>query len=187
MTLSPTVPLIAPGQTQNYTVLTLTEPGSGTPVSTALTASAPTGLSFDLANTSVPAQATSRVPVVIHASSSMAPGTYQVSVKETEGSDVKSQSFTVKVVTTLVVMEDLAFVPQYVNVTAGSTVYWLNLDSQIGCCDPGFHDVDFSALGVESPSLARLGTYSYTFQDPGDYYYICSIHTFMTGEVRVSS
>jgi plastocyanin len=187
MTLSPTVPLIAPGQTQNYTLLTLTESNSVTPVSTTLTVSAPAGLSFDLANSSIPALATFNVPIVIHASPSIAPGTYQVSVKETEGSAVKSQSFTVKVVAALVVMEHLAFVPEYLNVTAGTTVYWMNLDSEIGCCDPGFHDVDFSALGVESPVLARLGSYSYTFQNSGDFYYICSIHTFMTGEVRVSS
>jgi plastocyanin len=187
MTLSPTVPLIAPGQTQNYTMLTLAEPSSETRVSTRLTTSSPAGLSFDVANSTIPALATFNVPIVIHASPSITPGTYQVSIKETEGSAVKSESFTVKVVAALVVMEHLAFVPEYVNVTAGTTVYWMNLDSQIGCCDPGFHDVDFSALGVESPTLARLGTYSYTFQNSGEFYYICSIHTFMTGEVRVSS
>ena len=111
MTLSPTVPIIAPGQTQNYTVMTLTEEGSKITVPTTLTASAPDGLSFKISNTYVAPQATTFIPVVVHASSTLEPGPYQVTVEEREGSSVRNQTFTITVVPALVVMEHLTFVP----------------------------------------------------------------------------
>ena len=64
MTLAPTVTLIAPGQTQNYSVLTLTMPSSSVSVPATLTASAPEGLSFEISNTYVAPQETSKIPVV---------------------------------------------------------------------------------------------------------------------------
>lgn len=187
MTLAPATPLIAPGQTQNYSALTVTQPNSGTEVATTLTAFAPPGLSFEISQTYVPPQNTLPIPVVIRASSALAPGTYQVTVEEQEGSSLKNQSFPIEVVPALVVMEHLAFVPQSLNVTKGTTVYWMNLDSNIGCCDPGYHNVAFhSGVNVTSPILKRLDTWSYTFDVPGQYFYYCSIHPFMAAEVNVT-
>ena len=159
MTLSPTVILIAPGQTQNYSVLTVTMPSSKPAVSTTLAASAPGGLSFEISNTYVPPQETAEIPIVIHASSTLAPGPYKVTVKETEGSSVRDQTFTITVVPALVVMEHLTFVPHTLNVAEGTTVYWMNLDSTIGCCDPGIHNVDFTTgMKFQSPNLRTFGT-----------------------------
>jgi len=187
MTLAPTVTLIAPGQTQNYSVLTLTVPSSKATVPTTLAAFAPEGLSFKISNTFVPPQETSNIPVVVHASSALAPGPYKVTVEEREGSSVRNQTFTVTVVPALVVMEHLTFVPQHLSVSKGTTVDWMNLDSMIGCCDPGVHNVDFTAgTSLLSPNLATYGTWSFQFQNTGDFYYICSIHPFMTGAVSVS-
>ncbi|MDA4115648.1 MAG: hypothetical protein OK442_03730 [Thaumarchaeota archaeon] len=187
MTLTPTVVLIAPGQTQNYSVLTVTMPSSKVPVSATLAASAPEGLSFEMSDTYVPPQESSNIPIVIHASSSLAPGPYRVTVRETEGSSVRDQTFTVTVVPALVVMEHLTFVPHTLSVARGTTVYWMNLDSTIGCCDPGIHNVDFTTgLDFQSPDLRTFGTWSFQFENAGDFYYICSIHPFMTGEIGVS-
>ena len=188
MTLAPATPLIAPGQIQNYSALTVTQPNSGTAVATTLTAFAPAGLSFEISQTYVPPQNTLPIPVVIRASLAIAPGTYQVTVEEQEGSSLKNQTFPITVVPAFVVMEHLAFVPANLNVTKGTTVYWMNLDSNIGCCDPGYHNVAFhSGVNITSPVLRRLDTWSYTFVAPGEYYYYCSIHPFMAAEVNVTA
>jgi len=187
MTLAPTTPMIAPGQIQNYSALTVIQPNIGTALPTTLTAFAPEGLSFDISQTYVPPQNTLAIPVVIRASLSLAPGTYQVTVEEQEGSSLKNQTFPVTVVSAFVVMEHLTFVPADLNVTKGTTVYWMNLDSNIGCCDPGYHNVAFhSGVNTTSPILKRLDTWSYTFDTPGAYFYYCSIHPFMAAEVNVA-
>ncbi len=188
MTLSPTSPLIAPGQTQNYSVLTLTEAGSKVTVPTSLTAFAPEGLSVEITQSSVPPQATTQIPVVVQASPTIAPGPYQVTVEEVQGYAVRNQTFTITVVPALVVMEHLTFIPALLNVTKGTAVYWINLDSTIGCCDPGYHDVSFRAgINVTSPILKRLNTWSYTFETTGQFYYYCTIHPFMAAEVNVTA
>ncbi len=187
VTISPANPLIAPGQTQNYTVLTLSEPASKAPVAATLSAFTPQGLSFDISQSYGAPQVTTLVPVVIHASLSLAAGPYQVTVRVQEGAAVRNQTFTVTVVPALVVMEHLAFVPQFLNVTKGTTVYWMNLDSTIGCCDPGYHDVAFRAgMNMTSPILERLDTWSFTFDTPGQFFYYCTIHPFMAAEVSVT-
>jgi plastocyanin len=188
MTIAPAVPLIAPGQTQNFTVLTLSQPVSESTLPTTLTAFSPKGLSFQISQTYVPAQATTVIPVVMRSSTSLAPGGYEVTVEEKEGSSVRNQTFAVMVVPALVVMEHLKFVPETLNVAKGTTVYWVNLDSMIGCCDPGIHNVDFTAgMSVRSPDLGTLDTWSFQFENTGDFYYICSIHPLMTGEVKVAA
>jgi len=187
MTLAPTVTVVAPGQTQNYSVLTLTVAGSKVTAPTTLTAFAPDGLSFEISKTYLPPSGTSSIPVVVHASSTLAPGPYQVTVEEKEGSAVRNQTFKVTVVPALVVMEHLTFVPQFLNVTKGTTVYWMNLDSTIGCCDPGYHNVAFRAgVNVTSPVLRRLEMWNFTFDTAGQFYYYCSIHPFMAAEVSVT-
>jgi plastocyanin len=188
MTIAPAIPLIAPGQTQNYTVLTLSQPASGSTLTTILTAYSTQGLSFEISQTQVPAQATAIIPVAIRTSASLAPGKYEVTVEEKVGSSVRNQTFAVNVVPALVVMEHLTFVPQHLTVPKGTTVYWLNLDSMIGCCDPGIHNAVFTAgMSVRSPNLGTHDTWSFQFENTGDFYYICSIHPYMTGEVSVSA
>jgi plastocyanin len=104
------------------------------------------------------------------------------------GSSARNQTFTVVVVQALVVMERMTFVPGIVNVAQGTTVYWMNLDSTIGCCDPGYHNVVFGDVAnASSPVLKRLGTWNFTFEAPGQFHYICSIHPWMVGEVNVTA
>ena len=188
VTLSPANPLIAPGQTQNYTVLTVSEPPSKPAVPATLTAYTPPGLSFDIPQSNASPQTTTLVALAIHASMAIAPGPYQVTVELREGSAVRNQTFTVTVVPALVVMEHLSFVPQFLNVTKGTTVYWMNLDSTIGCCDPGNHNVAFRVgMNMTSPTLKRLDTWSFTFDTPGRFFYYCSIHPFMAAAVNVAA
>jgi plastocyanin len=189
LTLNPASPLIGLGQTQNYSLLTVNATGLGTAARIGLTAFAPEGMSFELSQTYVSSQqSVTSIPVVIRASPTLSPGPHSVTVEERMGSTARNQTFTIDVVPALVVMERLSFVPQILNVTEGTTVYWLNLDSTIGCCDPGYHNAVFgSGLNSSSPVLKRLGAWNFTFETPGEFYYLCSIHPFMAGEVVVTA
>ena len=87
----------------------------------------------------------------------------------------------------LVIMHDFAFHPTDINIRRGTPVTWLNLDSTIGCCDPGLHDVSFTVgVNATSPQLNRFQSWSLTFGKDGSYYYYCTIHPYMVGEVTVT-
>jgi plastocyanin len=77
-----------------------------------------------------------------------------------------------------VAIVDYEFDPETVTVKAGDTVFWTNL----GTVKEG-HDV--AGDGFESETLPNGGTYSFTFNSPGTYSYICSIHPEMKGSVEV--
>ena len=187
LTLNPSSPLVGLGQTQNYSLLVVNSTGFQNASPIVLTASSPEGLSFRLSQTRISSQETeTSIPVTISASSSIALGPHSVTVRERSGASSRNQTFTVVVVPVLVVMKNLAFVPGTVNVTTGTTVYWMNLDSEVGCCDPGYHNAVFGS-GASSPILKRLVTWDYTFDAPGEFYYMCSIHPYMAGEVVVST
>lgn len=186
--LAPDTPMVAPGQTQNYSILTVSVPSSESVITT-LRAFSPQGLSFQMNRTTLAARENASVPVTITASPSLTPGDYRVEVEESEGEAARNQTFTVDVVPALVVMLHVSFQPASISVAPGTTVYWINLDSVIGCCDPGYHDVSFQGGGmnVTSPILRRLDTWSYTFETPGTFYYDCTIHPWMVGVVYVGS
>jgi amicyanin len=80
-------------------------------------------------------------------------------------------------------IQNIAFNPQTITVSAGTTVTWTNLDGvnhQI-LADAGQADIaDFS-----SPTMSQGSTYSYTFHKAGTWAYHCSIHTGMKGTVIV--
>jgi len=74
---------------------------------------------------------------------------------------------------------NFAFGPQAVTVKAGSTVHWMNHDTEA-------HTVTSNAGAFGSPVLQPGAGYSFTFTKPGTYRYHCTIHPFMTGTVTVS-
>ncbi len=72
------------------------------------------------------------------------------------------------------------FEPSDVEVTAGTEVVWTNDDAVA-------HTVqDEGELFAESPELATGDTFSFTYDTPGTYPYICGIHPYMKGTVTVS-
>ena len=80
---------------------------------------------------------------------------------------------------TSVSISDFKFNPVTLTVKAGSTVTWTNQDEEphtIAAKDGSFH----------SPGMDTHGSYSFTFNTPGSYDYVCSIHPFMTGTVVVT-
>lgn len=77
-------------------------------------------------------------------------------------------------------IEGFEFQPASTTVSAGSTVTWTNRDDAI-------HSIqDESDLGTEeSDDLGEGDTFEITYDQPGEYPYICGIHNYMTGTVVV--
>ena len=81
---------------------------------------------------------------------------------------------------TPVAITNFLYEPQELQVTPGTKVTWTNKDSAP-------HDVqDLSELKIPiSPELLQGYAFSITYEKPGSYPYNCSLHTFMTGIVKV--
>ena len=66
-------------------------------------------------------------------------------------------------------MTNSAFVPEEIHVPAGTTVEWVN-GSDVA------HTVTSTSGLFDSGNIAPSGSYSFTFQDPGEYLYFCDYH-----------
>lgn len=76
-------------------------------------------------------------------------------------------------------IDNFAFVPAALTVSAGSTVTWTNHDEEphtVAASDGSFH----------SPGMGSQATYSHTFPTAGKFDYVCSIHPFMHATVVVT-
>jgi plastocyanin len=185
--LSPALPLIAPGQTQNYTSIRIG--GTALNGTIVLAVSAPPGLTLVPETTSVSLSSNAQsIPLVLKAAPSLPTGKYQVTITSRSAVVLAgSETFSVEVVPMLVVLHALAFHPQNVTVPKGTAVTWINLDSNIGCCDPGYHNVVFlSGANGSSPQLKQLDSWSFKFDATGEANYFCSIHPYMKGQVTVT-
>lgn len=79
-----------------------------------------------------------------------------------------------------VTIEQFQFRPGEIAVEPGTTVTWTNQDTVA-------HTVkDNGELFPESDELAKGESFSFTYDDPGTYPYICGIHPYMKGTVTVS-
>ena len=77
-----------------------------------------------------------------------------------------------------VVMKNFDFAPMALSVPAGTTVTWTNQDGEP-------HTV-VSADGLfRSAALDQNDTFKFTFDKPGTYKYVCSIHPKMVGTITV--
>jgi plastocyanin len=75
-------------------------------------------------------------------------------------------------------IDNFAFAPATLTVTAGTTVTWTNHDEEphtVAANDGSFH----------SPGMGTGATYSHTFAASGTFEYVCSIHPMMHGTVVV--
>lgn len=85
-----------------------------------------------------------------------------------------TQTLTAQPVT--VEITGFAFVPATVTISKGTTIIWTQQDSFP-------HTV--TGTGLDSGSLGKGQTFSYTFNEAGTFNYICSLHTSMKGTVIV--
>jgi len=79
-----------------------------------------------------------------------------------------------------VTIDNFAFAPKELVVTAGTTVTWVNTDDVA-------HTVTSKAVPAhfDSRALHTGGTFSFEFKRPGTYDYFCKPHPYMTGRVIV--
>jgi plastocyanin len=76
-------------------------------------------------------------------------------------------------------IDNFAFAPATLTVTAGSTVTWTNKDEEP-------HTVVANDGSFRSPGMASQATFSFTFTKPGKFDYVCSIHPYMHATVVVT-
>lgn len=89
-------------------------------------------------------------------------------------------------------MELIRYRPEVLDITAGTTVTWLQKDAGVHTVTSGL--VEQGGGGVtkvpdgrfDSGEIATGKTFSFTFDQPGTYRYFCSVHpATMRGEVQV--
>jgi plastocyanin len=77
-----------------------------------------------------------------------------------------------------IVMKNFDFSPMAITVTHGATVMWKNLDGEP-------HTVVGIDGSFRSPALDQNDTFKFTFDKPGVYKYLCTIHPKMMGTITV--
>ena len=82
-----------------------------------------------------------------------------------------------------------SYYPKKLEITPGTTVTWINEDvfSYLAGEFSGIHNV-VSTEGpttLNSPMLAHAESWSYTFEEVGEYTYLCTPHPYMEGKVKV--
>jgi plastocyanin len=75
-------------------------------------------------------------------------------------------------------IDNFAFAPATLTVTAGTTVTWKNEDDSP-------HRIGDKNGTLKSAALDTDDTFSHTFAAPGEYPYICTIHPYMAGKIIV--
>jgi plastocyanin len=124
---------------------------------------------------------------------SIAPGAYPITIEASSGTLAVNYSFTVQVVKYLVTINNNIFSPGSLNVTVGSTVYWIDVSTEAA---NGAYNVVFNAINVQSPVLnpcvlgsygpEACSTFSYTFTTAGTFSYISNIYAEMKGTITVT-
>ena len=77
-----------------------------------------------------------------------------------------------------VVIKDFMFAPLALTVKAGSVVSWTNHDNEP-------HTVASDAGAFRSGALDTNDSFSFKFEKPGTYRFLCSIHPYMVGTITV--
>jgi plastocyanin len=77
-----------------------------------------------------------------------------------------------------VIMEGMVFRPNVITINAGDAVAWINKDLVP-------HTATSSAPGFDSKIVAANTSWRHTFEQPGDFNYVCSLHPTMTVTLHV--
>jgi len=77
-----------------------------------------------------------------------------------------------------VMIRDFMFAPVALTVKAGSVVSWTNQDNEP-------HTVASDAGVFRSGALDTNESFSFKFDKPGSYHFLCSIHPYMVGTITV--
>jgi plastocyanin len=72
------------------------------------------------------------------------------------------------------------FGPNDITIDAGTTVEWVNHDETI-------HNIVMPTARIASPGMDTGDHFTHSFDQPGDYTYLCALHPHMTGVVHVKA
>jgi plastocyanin len=116
-------------------------------------------------------------------STGIAPGTDQSTMAGMPGATASTASTAAPapVAGNAVAIKNFAFSPASLTVKVGTTVTWINQDT-----DAHTVTTQNNAGPLSSQALTTGQTYSYTFTKAGTYSYLCTIHPFMTATVTVT-
>jgi plastocyanin len=81
-------------------------------------------------------------------------------------------------VPTVIVIKDFAFSPSTITVEPGTTVTWMNEDESP-------HTISDNGKAFRSAALDTNDRFSYTFMQPGEFTYYCTMHPTMVGKIVV--
>jgi plastocyanin len=70
------------------------------------------------------------------------------------------------------------FAPSDVTIAPGTTVVWVNHDDMV-------HSIVSTDRLFDSKAMDTGDQYSFTFDKEGDYGYVCSLHPYMSGMIKV--
>ena len=73
-------------------------------------------------------------------------------------------------------IHDIAFLPQVLTVTPGTTITWTNEDGMVHTVTSGTTSDD--AVWSTSPGIPPGGTFSVSLRKPGSYHYYCKLHVY---------
>jgi plastocyanin len=80
--------------------------------------------------------------------------------------------------TVTIAVENFQFSPADVTVEPGTLVEWVNRDQAI-------HNIVLTTAKVSSPGMDTGDHYTFKFNAPGDYPFLCALHPHMTGVIHV--
>lgn len=86
-----------------------------------------------------------------------------------------------------IVIQNIAFEPVRLVVSKGTKVTWINKDAVVHFVNTDPHPTHNFEPGLNSLELGQGASYSYTFNQPGEYAYHCSAHTNMVGRILVEN
>ena len=79
------------------------------------------------------------------------------------------------------------FTPAEIEIKKGTTITWLMREFDFPQGDPGFHNVVADGGEFNSKNLRSVDeTWSYTFNEVGEFSYICQPHPWMIGKIIVT-
>ena len=78
---------------------------------------------------------------------------------------------------------DKCYIPSKISITKGESITWINEDAAFHSVTSGFYDSPDSLF--DSGYLDPYESFSFTFNDVGNYDYFCTLHPWMKGQVIV--
>ncbi len=84
-----------------------------------------------------------------------------------------------------VIMRAIAFEPAEITIQAGESVTWTNQDAMLHTVTSGNPGDDVLEAIFRSEEFGQGGTFTHTFEDPGEFLYYCELHPDIMRDAKV--